>query len=805
MFGTAPSSSANTYPSHQAPFEVKKSAAWCRQWAKAFFHDKNNSPLFFNRAEQYAINRAYAIGQQDIKPYQRMMEIDDQSEAWVNLNWKMPDDYPKFRSIILEKLEQILYKPIATAIDPTALNEKRSHRNELIARVKLAPLIAEQSAEAGVPAPEPELQSPFGAGTVPMPRTVEEVEMYMNLDYKHRLEIYMEQGLDLVLYENDWKEVRKEVLKDLIDCGASSLRDYIDSNGYIRVAYEDPATIIAGPFKRQDGKDLRRIGVFKEMSLAELRVLAGSQFTEKEYEQIATTRSGRSYGTVPLSSSALSQPYDSETVKVFTCEWASSDLLTTEQKENQYGNTHKYLKPFGYQEPKTSKYKRTVARKEVKTWYTCSWVVGTDFVFDYGLAHNQKRPKDNLADSISSFHIYCPRMAGRENKAIGESVISHIDEICVTKMKLSHLVASARPAGLSIDVGTLVDVMDGKGGEAMTPMELMTLLTQKGIMLYRRTDDAGDYKNGSPIQELAGGFANDIIRCMEIINFHKDGIRSATGLNEITDASSPAPGQLVGTGQLANAATNSALGHLVSADRTLFENLIKSLALRFQDVAANYADREWMVEALGDGAVQTIRANADVSMGTLGIRLEALPTEQDQAWMEQQIAQAQEVRTRTGTGGIEVEDAFAVRRLLKTSVKKAEQLLIFKRQQRRELDLQQAQQQSQINAQTQQQSAQQTAELAEQSAQAAHEREKELLLLRAQLEEQADERKHQFTIQELNLQGAIKEDSIRTKGEEDQKLKVVEAEVYEKKGDMMYRNLQENKAGLDTPIKVVPA
>jgi hypothetical protein len=44
----------------------------------------------------------------------------------------------------------------------------------------------------------------------------EEVNLHMQMNYKQSVEIAMEEALDFTLYNNDWNEIKKHVITDLV-------------------------------------------------------------------------------------------------------------------------------------------------------------------------------------------------------------------------------------------------------------------------------------------------------------------------------------------------------------------------------------------------------------------------------------------------------------------------------------------------------------------------------------------------------------------------------------------------------------
>ena len=78
------------------------------------------------------------------------------------------------------------------------------------------------------------------------PTDIEELEIFSEYTYKHRMSIEMEDAIKLVFYQNQLSETRKQVIDDLFDYGVAGYKDWIDSNGAVRVRRVNPENLIVG-------------------------------------------------------------------------------------------------------------------------------------------------------------------------------------------------------------------------------------------------------------------------------------------------------------------------------------------------------------------------------------------------------------------------------------------------------------------------------------------------------------------------------------------------------------------------------
>ena len=72
----------------------------------------------------------------------------------------------------------------------------------------------------------PELPSSVGIDRLAGdPLDLDELEMQKRYTYKHQMSIEMEQAVDLVLYQNNYEEVRRRIIEDLFDDGVSVIKE----------------------------------------------------------------------------------------------------------------------------------------------------------------------------------------------------------------------------------------------------------------------------------------------------------------------------------------------------------------------------------------------------------------------------------------------------------------------------------------------------------------------------------------------------------------------------------------------------
>lgn len=376
-------------------------------------------------------------------------------------------------------------------------------------------------------------------------------------------------------------------------------------------------------------------------------------------------------------------------------EFFSVDEKVYEKRKNSKGNL--VVGKTDYKNATKKKRNKVFKRVSYKTVYKGCWVVDSDFVFNAGLCTNMERVKDQLIDTKLSYHIFAYNFHDMNVSSIMEQLIPIADNIQIAWYRLQHCIAEAVPKGLQIDLDALEDIPLGKGGSQLTPLEVIDLFKQKGVLVFRSKDIEGNLTNYKPIAELENGVSADLERYVNVINYNMGLIRSIIGLNELTDGSTPDPRTLTTTATLAEQGSNNSLYSMVISRKRLLEKMAESTLNKIQDIMKRGGNIKGYVMALGRGTKKFFELSKTATRHEFGIKLE------DKATPEQKELLTQMIMSKLGEDTIELEDAFFIKSI--DNLKVAEQVLSYRVKKRKEKKQQEAMQMQQMNAQVQQQSA----------------------------------------------------------------------------------------------------
>ena len=99
---------------------------------------------------------------------------------------------------------------------------------------------------------------------------MDEIELFMNLKYKQAHEVSMEKGIEFVLQQNDFDEIKKKCIRDLVVVGTTGLKTYIDPSDGIKIRYVDPVNLITSYSQSSDYRNIQHAGEVYTITIAEL-------------------------------------------------------------------------------------------------------------------------------------------------------------------------------------------------------------------------------------------------------------------------------------------------------------------------------------------------------------------------------------------------------------------------------------------------------------------------------------------------------------------------------------------------------
>lgn len=620
----------NTYqygmslPDPYASDEIKASKEYILSFAK-YMERKSlgvDGGLYNQKVARFSMNRLYAQGLQPVEQYVPRVGIENKQSAYANISWKITSPAPKFIEIITNGMMKREERVSATNLDPLAAKEKVESRSKSKFMLRKKEDIAQLEEMTGLNLmPEVVRESESDA----------EIDLYFDLNNKQTEEIVFEEILQLILNENRYPERKRRIIRDIIECGVAATRTYIDHKGRVTIKRVKPENLVTSYSEEADFENAVYVGEVLPMTLHDLRLAAGNQFTEAEYQDIANRvksiwgNGNKFYNNSSTYANNTYRPYDDSNVMILQGYYITTRTKKFEKKANKYGGFTINERPSDYVPPVNSKYPREIIEKRDKVVYKFSLVLQTEYMFDYGLETNMIKSPTDLSEVALPITVYMPNAYQMNNKPLIEMMIPTIDQMQIIRYKLQILIAKARPAGIAIAVDGLEDV-DLGNGKNLSPLELQDVYDQTGNYYYRALNEDGTYKQFRPIESLPNGMGNQLQELIATYNYLLESLRGDTGLNEATDGASVDARAGYRTTQMALSASNNATSYIYDSFVDIMNRTLKKAAVLVQDIVClKKSSYEGYAKVVGQDDLKFIQLNQEHANINFGVSLEMLP------------------------------------------------------------------------------------------------------------------------------------------------------------------------------------
>jgi len=677
---------------------------------------------FGNSWQDFHRLRLYARGEQSVAKYKDELSINGDL-SYLNLDWKPVAVLSKFVDIVVNGMTDKGYKIKSFASDPYALKERTDYAFNALRDITNKDLIEEFNQITGknfFKTPNPEQ----------LPENKQELDMYLQLNYKQAIEIAEEEAISNVFDYNKYEETKKRLAYDLTVIGiAATKTDFNLANG-LTVDYVDPANLVYSYTEDPNFEDIYYVGEVKSVTLEEVK----KQFpylTDSDLEEIQ-----KYPGNVNYTRNYYAQDDQQSQIQVLYFEYKTYENQVFKIKQTDQGLEKALEKPDTFDPPESDNFDRV--HRAIEVLYSGAKILGHEKMLKWELSENMTRPYSNQTKVKMNYNISAPRMYKGRIESLVSKCIGFADMIQLTHLKLQQVLARMVPDGVYVDVDGLAEV-DLGNGTTYNPQEALNMYFQTGSIVGRSLTQDGDPNRGKvPIQELqtSSGMAK-IQALVQTYQYYLQMIRDVTGLNEARDGSQPAKDSLVGLQKLAAAASNTATKHILQSLMYITVSNAENISLRISDMLNFPLTREALLSSINQFNVSTLEEIEKLNTHEFGIFLELEPDEEEQQRLEQNIQVALQ------GGLIDLSDAIDIRQI--SNLKLANQFLKYrqkvKAEQVKQAQLQNIQAQAEANAQS-----------AEKAAMAEVQKQQALNEGKLQLEQG----KSQFEIQKMQTEAEIK-------------------------------------------------
>ena len=647
-----------------------------------WFNKDSNYGLYYQTREQFHQLRLYARGEQAIGKYKDEFAINGDL-SYLNLDWKPVPIIPKFIDIVVNGMQDRLFNIKAFAQDPISNGKRTKFVNDIQRDINGKALLEQIEAQLGVDARNVKDDS--------APETTEELELYMQLEYKQGIEIAEEQAISNVFLTNKYPELKKRVDYDLAVLGIGAVKNTFNNTDGIKLDYVDPANLVWSYTEDPNFRDCYYFGEVKRIKLNELHKQFPNITDEQMQQMVDKGSNWVNYNT--FENGRLNEIDNKNTVTVLYFNWKSWENNVYKIKEISSGAEKAIEKDDTFNPPKDKRTRFERVAQAVEVVYEGVLVLGTDVLLKWKKAENMIRPQSNTNKVLMNYIVSAPRIYKGVVTSLVSKMMPYADLIQLTHLKLQQAIQRMTPSGVYLDADGIAEVDLGNGTN-YNAQEALNMYFQTGSIIGRSLTVDGDGNPGRvPIQELPGGGGQQIQVLIGAYNNYLQMIRDITGLNEARDGSDPDPNSLVGVQKLAAANSNTATRHILHSSMYITLSLAEAICLRFKDVLNFHPTKEAFIGALGQFSVGSLEEMKNLHLHDFGIFLELEPDEEEKALLEANIQMA------LSKDSIYLEDAIDIREI--PNIKLANQLLKVRRLRKQAIDQQQAEAASAAQAEAQ--------------------------------------------------------------------------------------------------------
>jgi hypothetical protein len=656
-----------TFPNYKVNPKNKKEKEYCIDVARTIYakHIQGRTGIPLTLASEYDTNRMYGSSTQPASIYMDRF-LEDQSknsntsqydsnsltnkniarEGWMNVDWTPLNLMAKIKNALHGLYDNAEYDISARATDQKAGAEREEMKLIYLLYKHFGAQLEQMNMIAGLPYFEPDF----------IPETEVELSIYENAGgFKLINEIAIEEIISHTFDISDWRDIKEKLIDDAVEVGRIAiLETFDDATQKIMANYltPDPRLLIIQKSDHWDYKDAE-YGAY--LSWEKISYLRTKGISENILCEVAEKYCGINGNPMRTNWSYYNLyenntwKYDDFRVPVLKTYWIDFD----ESKKLIYttleGRTR--VKQIDYDEKVKEKDKTKLDYTAKRKLYQCSWIIDTDYAYDFGLAYNQtKNPK-------------LPIQVRELRTAPLVSVLRpHIDQINLAWFKFQNALAQLRIMGYAIDIDAL-DNVELSSGEKLDQLTLIRMAGTIGILPFRRLRFDGSLQSmaSSPVTELPSGMGKVLDDIMQVFQWEYAHIELLTGLNQTFLGGLPAP-------RTGKAVVEAAVNNSSNVTRPIIDCIMQLKSSLAESIAngsnvllkTNKTAQESYAKVIGESKVEVMKIASQHA--EYGIKLEPRPTDADWAKLNEYINYAL-ASGRDGRPTLDIGVAFQIEQL----------------------------------------------------------------------------------------------------------------------------------------------
>lgn len=711
---------------------------------------------FYSQYQNFLRLKRYARGEQPINKYKNELSVNGDL-SWLNIDWAIVPIVPKFVDIVVNGMADRLFEVKAYAQDAMSAEYRNKFQDELEAQMVSKDLLEQVKEDFGV--------NPFTGNPDDLPANDDELNLYMQLNYKPGIEIAQEEAINTIFAENHYDDIRTRINYDATVLGVGMAKHEFNPGSGVTISHVDPLNVVYSYTEDPYFKDCFYWGEIKTVPITEL-VKIDPSLTNDDLEEISKYSQDwhNYYNTDRFYKNSM---FSKDTATLLYFNYKTTNTFVYKKKNLSNGNSRVIEKDDSFNPPDEIMDEGNFSKveKTIDVWYEGVMVMGTNIVLKWQMMENMVRPKSASQYAKPNYIVCAPRMYKGSIESLVSRMIPFADLIQITHLKLQQVLNRMVPDGVYIDADGLNEVDLGNGG-VYSPEEALRLYFQTGSVVGRSYTQDGDYNQGKvPIQPLVGNTGTGKINSLiGSYNHYLGMLRSVTGLNEARDASTPDANALVGVQKLAALNSNTATRHIQDSSVYIARSLAESVACRVSDILQYAPFKEEFAMQIGKHNVAILEQIKDLYLYDFGVFIEMSPDAEEKAVLEQNIQMA------LSKGDINLEDAIDIREV--RNIKMANQLLKVKRIKKQDKDQKMALEQQQAQGQIQMQSQQAASQAAMQKLQ-----------MESQIDMQTKQAEVAFDIEKMKNEAALKSQLMEKEFAFNMQLRGIETDMLQGRED----------------------
>lgn len=609
---------ATPFPAHNINPKYKN-FSWILKYSKAVYGGGNgNMPYgsFFNGWQDYKEREDYANGNQSIDKYNTNIFADEVNDNKSNsLDKRVVPIISKFINIAVSKLIQREFDPSITCIDPQAKVDEDEWYKEKLLKLKMREAIL---AQGGDLSKYPQLQQGLGD-----PEDIEQLNIIADYGYKYKYAMDAEMVVQGTLQKNRTHIERAGWCRDLFNHGIGGARVTLNDDGSSTITKIRPDRLFVSYCEKPDFSDASYIGVATYVNIADIL----KYFTANQIKQITEKCIGK-YGNPQSVNFNKESYYDGVKCLVLDLNFKSYNSKVFKTSLDEYGNElttdddyDKMPKTLVFNKKSDDEEGETENDEENETYdsitpevmYQAMWIVDTDYMYNYGIKNKQIRKTETWSKCEFDIVLYALNFNNMKHSGITQWLMPLADEYQETHLKIQSIKRRLIPYLIAFDISALESIPWGKGGTNLKPAEIVNMAMKTYLYPYRGTDLIDGNNVRKPIEIQLTGMAQELGYLSNELKRIEDTIRSVSGLNEVTDGSTP-PARMLTTGlNLANQSTNNALYFISEADKDIQIRIWDKIVMQTK-MAVNMGKVKGIVKGYGKDTVQTFEISKEFDM-----------------------------------------------------------------------------------------------------------------------------------------------------------------------------------------------